>query len=115
VNGASEPLQDGDEKLEAGAGSLTGFELAIEDGGRIGECFPRELNLALKKISAGLRPVRAMRVNASFQVAVDGEEFESFFDESLRIERDEIGLVVVNTLVVGGVQSARVSSGSSAR
>jgi len=53
--------------------------------------------------------------HAFFEVAVAGEEFESFFDESLRIERDEIGLVVVNTLVVGGVQSARASSGSSAR
>jgi hypothetical protein len=60
-------------------------------------------------------PGQSHEVNASFQLAVAGEEFESFFDESLRIERDEIGLVVVNTLVVGGVQSARVSSGSSAR
>jgi hypothetical protein len=84
VNGASEPLQDGDEKLEAGAGSLTGLELAIEDGGRIGECFPRELNLALKKISAGLRPVRAIQAHAFFEVAVAGQEFESRLEENLR-------------------------------
>jgi hypothetical protein len=51
--------QNGDEVgLGTGAGSLAGFELAIEEEGGIGEFFwPKE---ALKKISAGLRPVRAM-------------------------------------------------------
>jgi hypothetical protein len=35
--------QDGDEVgLEAGARSLAGFELAVEDEGGIGEFFPRE-------------------------------------------------------------------------
>ena len=48
-------------RLEAGAGSLAGFELAVEDEGGIGEFFRREAEGALKKISAGLRPVRAMR------------------------------------------------------
>ena len=49
--------QDGDEVgLEAGVGSLAGFELAVEDESGIGEFFRREV----KKISAGPRPVRAM-------------------------------------------------------
>ena len=54
--------QDGDGvRLEAGAGSLPGFELAVKDDGGKGEFLFGRLNLALKKISAGLRPVRAMR------------------------------------------------------
>jgi hypothetical protein len=36
------------------------------------------------------------------EVAVAGEEFESRLDESFGIERDEIGLVAVDALVVGG-------------
>jgi hypothetical protein len=70
--------------------------------------------VALKKISAGLRPVRASQAHAFLEVAVAGEEFESRLDESLRIERDEIGLVAVNALVVGGVERAGFF-GSSAR
>ena len=42
--------------LGTGAGSLAGFELAVEDESGIGEFFRREV----KKISAGPRPVRAM-------------------------------------------------------
>ena len=34
------------------------------------------------------------------------EEFESRLDEGLRIERDEVGLVAVNALVVGLVERA---------
>jgi hypothetical protein len=33
------------------------------------------------------------------EVAVAGEQFESRLDEGLRIQRNEIGLVAVNTLV----------------
>ena len=40
---------------------------------------------------------------SSVMLAVAGQEFESLLDESLRIERDEVGLVAVNALVVGGV------------
>ena len=35
--------------------------MALKEEGGIGEFFPREAKVALKKISAGLRPVRAMR------------------------------------------------------
>jgi hypothetical protein len=44
--------------------------------------------------------------HAFLEVAVAGEEFESFLDESLRIERDEIGLVAVDALVVSSVERA---------
>ena len=39
--------------------------------------------MALKKISAGLRPVRAIQAHAFLEVAVAGEEFERL-DEGLR-------------------------------
>jgi hypothetical protein len=47
-----------------------------------------------------------MRPHAFFEVAVAGQGFESFSDESFVIERDEIGLVAVDALVVGGVEGA---------
>jgi hypothetical protein len=40
--------------------------------------------VALKKISAGLRPVRAIQAHAFLEVAVAGQEFESRLDENLR-------------------------------
>jgi hypothetical protein len=52
--------------------------------------------------SSGLRPVRAIHAHAFFEVAVAGQEVESFFDEGFWIERNEIGLVTVDALVVGG-------------
>jgi hypothetical protein len=53
--------EDGDEVgLEAGAGSLTGFELAVEEKGGTGEFLSGRLKVALKKILAGLSPVRPM-------------------------------------------------------
>jgi hypothetical protein len=42
-------------------GGLSGFELAIEDNGGKGEFLFGEAELGAKEISAGLRPVRAMR------------------------------------------------------
>ena len=61
--------------------------------------------MALKKISAGLRR-QGHEAHAFLEVAVAGQEFESCLDEGLRIERDEIGLVAVDALVVGGVERA---------
>jgi hypothetical protein len=56
--------------------------------------------------ASGLRPVRAIQAHALFEVAVAGQEVESRLDEGLRIERDEIGLVAVDALVVSGVERA---------
>ena len=48
-------------RLEAGAWSVAGFELAIKDEGGEGSFLGGKLKLALKKISAGRRPVSAIR------------------------------------------------------
>ena len=81
--------------------------MAVEEEGGIGELFSRgRLKEALKKISAGLRPVRAIQAHAFLEVAVAGQEFESLLDEGFWIERNEIGLVAVNALVVSGVERA---------
>jgi hypothetical protein len=52
---------------------LAGFELAVEEEGWIGEFFRRDAEggkEALKKISAGLRPVRAIQAHAFLEVAL---------------------------------------------
>jgi hypothetical protein len=51
-------------------------------------------------------PGEGHEAHAFLEVAVAGEEFESRLDEGFGIERDEIGLVVVDALVVGGVERA---------
>jgi hypothetical protein len=58
--------EDGDGvRLETGAGSLAGFELAVEGGRDKGVFLGGRLKEALKKISAGLRPVIWMKVSGS--------------------------------------------------
>ncbi|HSZ78605.1 MAG TPA: hypothetical protein VK775_14470, partial [Chthoniobacterales bacterium] len=99
--------ENGDEVgLETGTGSLAGFELAVEEEGGIGELFPREAEGGTKKDLGRPAPGEGHEAHAFLEVAVAGEEFESFLDEGLRIERDEIGLVAVNALVVSGVERA---------
>jgi hypothetical protein len=44
--------------------------------------------VALKKISAGLRAVRADQAHAFLEVAVAGQKFESRLDEGFWIERE---------------------------
>ena len=99
--------QNGDEVgLETGAGSLTGFELAIEEEGGKGEFFPREAEGGAKEDLGRPAAGEGHEADAFLEVAVAGEEFESGLDEGLRIERDEIGLVAVDALVVSGVERA---------
>jgi hypothetical protein len=92
--------------LETGTGSLTGFELAIKDNGWIGEFFRREAEGGAKEDLGRPAPGQGHEAHAFLEVAVAGEEFESGLDEGLRIERDEIGLVVVDALVVSGIERA---------
>jgi hypothetical protein len=54
-----------------------------------------KLKLALKKISAGRRPVRAIQAHPFFEVS------GRWPGESLRIQWDQVGLVLVDALVVG--------------
>ena len=99
--------QDGDEVgLEAGAGSLTGFELAVEEEGGIGEFFPREAEGGAKEDLGRPAPGQGHEAHAFLEVAVAGQEFESCLDEGFWIQRDEIGLVAVDALVVSGVERA---------
>jgi hypothetical protein len=86
--------QDGDEvRLEAGAGSLTGFELAVEEDGGIGQLFPREAEGGAKEDLGRPAPGEGHEAHAFLEVAVAGQQFESRLDEGLRIQGNEIGLV----------------------
>ena len=71
-----------------------------------GSFFFGRLKEALKKISAGLRLVRANEGHAFFQIALAGQEVQRCLDEGLRIQRDEVGLVLVDALVVSGIDRA---------
>jgi hypothetical protein len=73
-------------RLEAGAGSLAGFELAVEDEGGIGEFFRREAEGGAKEDLGKPAPGQGHEAHAFLEVAVAGQEFESLLDESLRIE-----------------------------
>jgi hypothetical protein len=99
--------QNGGIGLEAGAGSLAGFELAVEEEGGIGELFPREAEGGAKEDLGRPAAGQGQPGPCLFGGAVAGQEFESFLDEGLR---DPSGMRLdwseVNALVVGGVQSA---------
>ena len=92
--------------LEAGAGCLAGFELAVKEEGGKGSFCRGRLKEALKKISGWPAPGQGHEAHAFLEVAVASEEFESGLDEGFWIERDEIGLVLVDALVVSGVERA---------
>jgi hypothetical protein len=92
--------------LEAGAGCLAGFELAVKEEGGIRELFPREAEGGAKEDLGRPAPGQGHEAHAFLEVAVASEEFESGLDEGLRIEGDEVGLVTVDALVVGGVERA---------
>jgi len=99
--------QNGDRvRLKAGAGSVTGFELAIEDNGGKGEFLFWEAELGAKENLGRPAPGQSHEAQAFFQVAAAGQELESFLDEGLRIQRYQVGLVAVDLLVVGGVKRA---------
>jgi hypothetical protein len=99
--------QNGDRvRLETGTGSLAGFELAVEDNGGKWEFLFWEAELGAKEDLGRSAAGQGHEAHAFLEVAVAGEEFESRLDEGLRIERDEIGLVAVDALVVSGVERA---------
>jgi hypothetical protein len=80
--------------------------LAVKEEGGKGEFFPREAEGGAKEDLGRPAPGQGHEAHAFLEVAVAGEEFESGLDEDLRIEGDEIGLVVVDALVVSGIERA---------
>jgi len=101
--------EDGDGVgLEAGAGSLAGFELAVEDEGGIEEFCSREAEGGAKEDLGRPAPGECHEGHAFFEVAVAGQEGESFLNEDLRVEWNEVGLIPVDALVVGQGASAAV-------
>jgi|SRR6516164_6571703 len=64
------------------------------------------LKLALKKISPGRRPGERHEAHAFFEVAVAAQKGQSFLDEGLRVKGDQVRLVPVDALVIGGIDSS---------
>jgi hypothetical protein len=93
-------------RLEAGAGSLTGFELAIKDNGGVGKFLFWQAQLCAKEDLGWPAPGQSHQAHSFFEVAVAGQKLERFLDEGLRIQTDQVGLVPVDLLVVGGVNGA---------
>jgi hypothetical protein len=85
---------------------LAGFELAVKEEGWIGEFFPREAEGGAKEDLGRPAPGEGHEAHAFLEVAVAGQEFESGLDEGFWIQGNEIGLVAVNALVIGGVERA---------
>jgi hypothetical protein len=71
-------------RLEAGTGSLAGFELAVEEEGGIGKFFSREAEGGAKEDLGRPAPGESHDAHAFLEVAVAGQQFESRLDESLR-------------------------------
>jgi hypothetical protein len=76
-----------------------------DDGGE-GEFLFGEAELGAKEYLGRPAPGERHEAHAFFEVAVAGQERQSFLNEDLRIEWDEVGLVAVDALVVSGVKGA---------
>src|ERR1700746_2575243 len=83
---------------------MAGFELAVEDEGGEGEFLGRQAEICAKEDFGRPAPGERHQAHAFFEVAVAGQEVESFFYEGLRVQWDQVGLVLVDALVVGRVE-----------
>jgi hypothetical protein len=90
-------------RLEAGAGGMAGFELAVEDEGGEGELLFWESERGAEEDFGRPAPGQGHEAHAFFEVAVAGQKLESFLDKGLWIQRDEAGLVLLDALVVSGI------------
>jgi hypothetical protein len=94
-------------RLEAGAGGLPCFELAIEDEGGEGEFLGRQAEIGAKEDLSRPTPGERHQAHAFFEAAVAGQEVESFFYEGLRVVVwvSSVGLAVVvcGTSLAGAV------------
>jgi len=110
--------QDGDRvRGEAGACGVACFELTLEDVGREGELFLRQSEGGAKEDLC--RPAsgeshESHERHAAGDKTLGVKQVGGRGDEGLRVERDQVGLLFVDLLLVGGVDG-RVSSGVSAR
>ena len=107
VEGLDDPFwlgQDGDRvRLEAGAWSVAGFELAIKDEGGEWEFLGRQTEAGAKEDFR--RPATGERHQAHpfFEVAVAGQEVENCLDEGLRVaelEPYDLAMHLMNILLL---------------
>ena len=89
--------------LEAGARGLAGLELATEDEGGEGKLLFWRAEAGAKEDFTRPAAGQGHEGHAFFEVAVAAQKGQGFLDESLRIKGDQVGLVPVNALVIGGV------------
>jgi hypothetical protein len=85
---------------------VAGFELATEDEGWEGEFLFWEAERGAKEDLGWPAPGQGHEAHTFFEVAIAGQQFQSCLDEGLRIQGDQVGLVLVDALVVSGIDSA---------
>jgi hypothetical protein len=96
--------QDGDGvRLLSGAWGLAGFELTLKDECWEGELLFWESERGAKEDLGRPASGESHQAHAFFEVAVAGQKLESFLDKGLWIQRDEAGLVLLDALVVSGI------------
>ena len=65
-----------------------------------------EAELGAKKNLGRPASGQSHEAHAFFEIALAGQEGESFLDEGIWIQRDQVGLVLVDALVIANVQCA---------
>ena len=78
----------------------------LEDDGGIGEFLWWQAELGAEKDFGRPASGQSHEAHAFFEVALAGQEGESLLDEGLRVQRDQVGLVLVDALVIANVQCA---------
>jgi hypothetical protein len=79
-------------RLEACAGGVACFELAVENEGGEGEFLGRQAEADAKEDFGRPAPVESHQAHPFFEVAAAGQEVEGFLDEGLPVERDQAGI-----------------------
>ena len=74
--------------------------MALEDDGGEGEFLFWQAELGAEKYLGRPASGQSHEAHAFFEVAVAGQEGESFLDEGLRVQRDQVGLVLVDALMM---------------
>jgi len=85
-------------------GGMAGFELAVEDECGEGEFLGRQTEVGAKEDFGRPAPGERHQPHPFFEVAAAGQQVDGFFYEGLRVQRDQVGLVLVDALVVGRVE-----------